>query len=395
MKHSGIVLGLVLSVIAAQGLGAHLPKPTKPRLSVSANLNPQLPAKPKTTEDKAEPDELSVLEKGSRVVASNTPDEDFVILGSLEPTLPEPKHVDTDAEKATAENDVVTNALGDIHPMTAMPDAPPAMLKAPVEVKAGIQPKVSQEAVTVAGPNIGATPAVKPAKIKPITSAVTPASPLEEALALQPPPEVNPYLQRPDKVVVVVDDQKPAPVLNKPVKLAVKAPVKTPVKAAVKMAVKAPVKSVVKAPVKLVAHVPVKTKVNKAPVKVAIKTPAKVIVTTKVKHLMAKATVPSVKRARFKPAVMAFVSPAKTVHVKTVHAKTSPVKALPAKTKIVFASYHPPKHSKPIARQVLAMKPVKASFKPVIKSFKPRKTTLHVERKPSHFHPVIKPYIAS
>jgi hypothetical protein len=380
MKHSGIMLGVIFTMVAVQGWGAHQPTPTKSHLSVSANLNPQSQVpKAKITEDTAEPDEPPVLEKGSRVVASNNPDEDFVILGSLEPTLPEPPHIETEAEKQTQTNELVEKALADASPRVTEPVGPPALLKAPVEVKTGIQPKVAPEAVMVAGPNIGATPAVKPTKIKPSTAALTLASvsPKQETSALKPPPAMDVLLQRADKTVAVVKAEKtPAPVIKPSVKLAEKAPapaIKSSVKVAEKMSVKAGVKVALKSSVK-------------TSVKVAVKTPVKTAVASKVKHLIAKVDMPKVKPVHLALAPHKKLSKP-VITTAALHAKQHSVKS-----KFVFASYQPPKHSKLIKPKVVAVKSVKASFKPVVKPFKP--TSLRVERK-SHFHPVIKPYIAS
>lgn len=406
MKHSGIMLGVALTMITASGLCAHVAKPTKPHLSVNANLNPQLLLpRHKNGDDQGELDEPPVLEKGSRVVASNTPDEDFVILGSLQPILPDPPHIETDAEKQTQTDELVSKTLADAKPRLSEPVGPPALLKAPVEVKAGIQPDVSSQAVAVAGPNIGAAPAVTPDKIETSTEAVRVASaaPVTEASALKPPPAVDLFLQKPEKPVTVAAVQKPVLAIKPPANIAlktrVKAPVNEVVKEAVKEAVVTPAKTPVKATIKEAAKTPVKAKTLvkvatktpvkkvpvKAPVTVAVKTPAKALLKTpvkiaiaqKAKHLMAKVNPP-----KLKPVHLALAP----------HHKPSKPIITPAKTQLAFASYHPPKHSKSTMPKVVSVKFAKASFKPVIKPFKPK--TLHVERK-SHFHPVIKPYIAS
>lgn len=406
MKHSGIILGVALSMIAVQGFGAHLAKPTKPRLSVSANLNPQSwLAKPKAA-DGTDAEDSPVLEKGSRVVASNTPDEDFVILGSLEPVLHEPPHIETDAEVQTQTNEMVAKTLADSTPRMSTPIGPPPLLKAPVEVKAGIQPEVPSQAVVVAGPNIGASPAVNPDKVQPTNAAVAvePSSPITEASALKPPPAIDLLLQRPEKAPVVAEAevQKPVIEVKQPVSVAAIKPVKTPEKVIVKVAMKPAHQTIVKKPAIILAKTATKPPVKHpmvVAVKTAIKTPMKKPVVTVAKAVV-KVPVVAMKTPVKKPA-----KPSIAMKVNHVIAKINPPKAKPThlalaahhpvlvKTKLVFASYQPPKHKTVGAPKAVLAKPMKVAFKPVIKPFK-RSSTLHVERKP-HFHPVIKPYLRS
>jgi hypothetical protein len=391
MKHSRIMLGVVFTIIATQGLGAHLAKPTKSPISVSANLNPQSELyKIKPTENGTDPDAASVLEKGSRVVASNTPDEDFVILGSMEPVLQDPPHIETDAEKQTQTNEMVAKTIADASPRVTQPIGPPPLLKAPVEVKAGIQPKVTSEAVMVAGPNIGATPEVTPDKVETSAKAVSVASvsPVKDVAALKPLPAVDLLLQRAEKTTTVAKAQAPVMAVKSPVHLAAKTPMHEVVKDALKEAAKAPVKTRVKVAAKVKAPITIKSPIKVA-AKPTVKPLVKVAVASKVKHLIAKVNTPKVKPVHLALAPHQKLSKPKVVTA-ALHVKPQPVKS--NQPKLTFASYQPPKHSKLMKPKVVAVKSVKASFKPVIKPFKP--ASLRVERK-SHFHPVIKPYIAS
>lgn len=141
-----------------------------------------------------EPEAPAVLAPGSRVVASNSPDEDFVILGKLDPDL-EP------AEKARAR--ALSNEMAE--------DGPPTVLKAPLEVAAGITPVSPSKAITVAGPNIGATPklgkkqqALTPAKA--VVKVALKATALEKS-ALTPPPKAMAFLDKPVKPIDAIKEE--------------------------------------------------------------------------------------------------------------------------------------------------------------------------------------------
>lgn len=348
MKHAGMILGVIISTLGLSAVAANKPMPAKSPISIAANLNPQAATTPKSKPEEATPAAPSVLEPGSRVVASNAPDEDFVILGHLEKALPE-------AAPKSAPNE----ALGELNsPVQAMVDAttpitPPVVLKAPVEVKSGIQtapaPKV---AVVVAGPNIGAAPLVKkPKAATPVAAKAVSVAlnhPHKETSALAPPPKVTAYLEKPSKPVKFTHSVKA--VAAKPMVAAVVHPVIKP-------------------------HTVIKQALKKAPVKLTVAT--------------AK---PRAKAPMIKPVVVKSVAVKKTKLKKPVlvaKKKHEPVS-------LAFASYHPPKHKTKIMplvkSSVASVKTPKANFKPVIKPFK--SASVHAARK-SHFHPVIKPYITS
>lgn len=342
----------------------------------------------KTAEAKVSPEAddtagPSVLAPGSRVVASNDPAEDFVILGRLEPDLPAPEVKTNEA----APEEAPSSTLSD--------NEPPAVLKAPLEITSWVKPSASVKTVNVAGPNVGSAPAVSPSHSKPVsvkatTKVAAMTAPTDNA-ALMPPPKAIAFLAKPAKAA----PPTPEPVVEPLVTAAVASPVNKP-------ALKT--HTLVHKPV-VVQAASTSTMQPKAmkihPVHLAKAfTPSPVLKIKKpvvaVKHSAVIKPIVAVKKASVikpvivakKPAKIQMIAAKKPITIKSVIAVKKPVnhKAVPT-SHYEFASYQPPKHKLKLSGSLSSA----MASKPVIKLQKPVR---HLSKQ-AHFKPTIKRFIPS
>jgi hypothetical protein len=378
----------VKSVKAALGTLVDVKKPalkaSKPGLaSVHLPLDKQAAESQtkavQTAEAKVKPeaDETAgpnVLAPGSRVVASNDPAEDFVILGRLEPDLPAPEVKTNEA----APEEAPSSTLSD--------NEPPAVLKAPLEITSWVKPSASVKTVNVAGPNIGSAPAVSPLHSKPVsvkatTKVAAMAAPTDNA-ALMPPPKAIAFLEKPAKAA---PPTTPEPMVT----AAVAAPVNKPALKTHTLVHKPVVIQAAKAlkihPIHLAkAFTPSPILTIKKPVVLA-----KHSAMIKPMAVVKKASVIKPVMIAKKPVkIQSIVAAKKPVIIKSVIAAKKPVnhKAVPT-SHYEFASYHPPKHKLKLSGSLSSA----MASQSVVKLQKPMR---HLSKQ-SHFKPVIKRFIPS
>ncbi len=341
------------------------PSAVKPPKAVVYADQPLPAGQPKATEAKsqAQTEPLpSPLIPGERVVAALDPKEDFIILGKEEPD-PVPPAAPTVVSEAEKSILPLVDALGLGH------TEPPPM-KAPVTVSNGIVPPgpVLTPVVMVAGPNIGAKPALPkaPAKKaqahkaikKAVTVVLKPLTPAPLEAKPSAAPEIKPAIKP-----IIVAERKAKPAVQAKPNNAVFKQKQTPVK--VKPARQAPVN-----------HGPV----NPNPVKrgAAAITKAKPVL-VKSKHLIQEIPHSAVHHANVKTPVI--THPAKLTAPVVKHAvtikKAEKVAKLKKAEKLVF---------KPVVKSFVPVRHAAAApitHKPVIKK---------LAAKPFVFKPVIKPY---
>lgn len=190
LQITALLLGFGVSFAAF----AALPAPKPPKAVVYADQ--PLPA---ATKSQAETEPLpSPLTTGERVVVGLDPKEDFIILGKDEPDPVAPEPPAPEAEKSMLP---LVDALGLGH-------TEPPPIKAPVSVSSGIVPPgpVLTPIVMVAGPNIGAKPALPEKRVKKAGANVVLKKAVTVVLkpAQAPLPTVKVILEKPTKPQPIV-----------------------------------------------------------------------------------------------------------------------------------------------------------------------------------------------